>query len=562
MDAPGQPPDPIADAQLALQLFLIAPGALGGVSLRGFGPAREHLVEALRDAARLHRLPPGIDDERLLGGIDLAASLSAGRAIAMPGLLTEAKGGVLLIPMAERLAEATAGRLAQGMDTGDGAPGLVLLDDGIESDDRPPATLLERAAFHCDLSRAESLPDTMLKPAGQIAIDQVAMLNEEALGKLAATAAALGIHSIRPMLFAATTARAHAAFQGRKTIAEADLTIAARLVFAPRAVQMPMPEEDPPNEPDQPDNTTQDNQSDTNQPSEGEVEDVVLEAALAAIPPDILAAMADGKLQRRGTGSSAGKRRKSALRGRPLGTQPGMPRGGARLALIDTLRTAIPWQKLRQRAVQSPSQGVIVRKQDLRIRRFEERAGMVTVFCVDASGSAAFARLAEAKGAVELMLAQAHVTRSEVALIAFRGDGAELLLPPTRSLTRARRTLGDLPGGGGTPLAAGLSLAHEMGASIIAKGRTALLVVLTDGRANIAADGTASRSRAGEDAEHAAKAIARAGLDSLVIDISPRSSPDAALLAKAMQGRFLALPRADAKALHQAVSAAKPKVAA
>ena len=137
-----------------------------------------------------------------------------------------------------------------------------------------------------------------------------------------------------------------------------------------------------------------------------------------------------------------------------------------------------------------------------------------------------------------------------------------MLLPPTRSLTRARRTLGDLPGGGGTPLAAGLSLAHEMGASIIAKGRTALLVVLTDGRANIAADGTANRSRAGEDAEHAAKAIARAGLDSLVIDISPRSSPDAASLAKAMQGRVLALPRADAEALHQAVIAAKPKAAA
>ena len=120
---------------------------------------------------------------------------------------------------------------------------------------------------------------------------------------------------------------------------------------------------------------------------------------------------------------------------------------------------AVPWQALRRR--ESPERdGLIVRKSDLKIRRFEEKASSVTLFCVDASGSAAVARLAEAKGAVERLLAQAYVARSEVALIAFRGSGAELLLPPTRSLTRARRALAELPGGGGTPLAAGASLAR------------------------------------------------------------------------------------------------------
>lgn len=562
MSATGPAPDPLADARLALALFLTAPGALGGVSLRGFGPVREQLIEDLRARCKLTRLPPNIDDERLLGGIDLAASLAAGRTIAMPGLLAEAAGGALLVPMAERLAETTAGRLAQAVDLGDSAPGLILLDDGLDHDDAPPAALMERLAFHCDLSAVERLPDVAITESPEGDFHRIALPEDDALASLAATAMALGIASVRPMLFAVTAARAHAALAGRASVAPEDLAVAAKLVLAPRAIQMPASPEPPAQEPDQQQEEQDTNHNKDNQPSEGELEDMVLEAALAAIPPDLLAAMADGQLQRRGTGSAAGKRRKSSLRGRPLGTLPGMPRGGARLALIDTLRTAIPWQKLRRREGDSVTKGVIVRKQDLRIRRFEERAGMVTVFCVDASGSAAFARLAEAKGAVELMLAQAHVTRSEVALIAFRGTGAQLLLPPTRSLTRARRALGDLPGGGGTPLAAGVAMAQELGETITARGRTSLIVLLTDGRANIAADGTAGRAQATDDTQASARAFARAGLDALVIDISPRTSSDAAELAGMMRARFLALPRADANTLHQAVSAARSKAKA
>ena len=85
--------------------------------------------------------------------------------------------------------------------------------------------------------------------------------------------------------------------------------------------------------------------------------------------------------------------------------------------------------------------------------------------------------------------------RAEVALVAFRGTAAELLLPPTRSLARARRSLAELPGGGGTPLAAGLNAARELAEAARARGRTPFVVVLTDGRANIAADGTAVRAR-------------------------------------------------------------------
>ncbi|MEL6738280.1 MAG: VWA domain-containing protein, partial [Pseudomonadota bacterium] len=288
--------------------------------------------------------------------------------------------------------------------------------------------------------------------------------------------------------------------------------------------------------------------------------ETLVEAAVAAIPADLLAALTQGKAPRRVTGGGTGKRRKSGLRGKPLGARPGMPRGGARLALIDTLRAAVPWQEVRRReAGETDAASIRMRKEDLRVRRFEDKAARVTIFAVDASGSAAAARLAEAKGAVELMLAQAYVTRSEVALVAFRAEQAELLLPPTRSLTRARRALSALPGGGGTPLAMGLDAARECADAVAAKGRSPALVILTDGRANLNREGEPGRKQAGEDAIASAKAIARAGYDALVIDISARAGPEGAALAEAMNARYLALPRADARTIANAVKAVQPE---
>ncbi|PZQ18831.1 MAG: magnesium chelatase, partial [Sphingopyxis macrogoltabida] len=176
---------------------------------------------------------------------------------------------------------------------------------------------------------------------------------------------------------------------------------------------------------------------------------------------------------------------------------------------------------------------------------------------VDASGSSALARLAEAKGAVELLLAESYVKRAEVAVVAFRGTMAELLLPPTRSLARARRSLAELPGGGGTPLAAGLNAAREIAESARARGRTPFVVVLTDGRANIAADGSAAREAAERDAIAAAGAIGAAGIASAFVDISARPRPEGARLAREMGARYLPLPRADAAAMHAAVTAAQ-----
>ncbi|QLC24798.1 magnesium chelatase subunit D [Parasphingopyxis algicola] len=574
MSGPEPAHDPLADALTAARLFALDPHGLGGLWLRGAGPVRDALVDQLKaglpDNMPLRRMPATIDDGRLLGALNISASLGAGRAVLQKGLLAEADGGVVIAPMAERLPEAIAGRIGQVLDwhavqverdgvagTMQAAIGLVLLDDGCGEEERPPSALTERVAFHCDLTGIASLDFPQVRRKTAIGPAQVAEPDADALRALAGTATALGVGSARALLFAVRAARASAALDARKTVEEEDIIVAARLVLAPRATRIPavdapeQAEQETPREPQESEAHDQDAGEDL--PS---LEDMVLAAAAASVPPDILNRIGDGVQRGASRGGGAGKRRKSQLRGRPLAARPGMPGGGSRLALIDTLRAAAPWQTLRREEEgENAPRRIRIRRPDLRIRRFEERSGTVTIFAVDASGSSALARLAEAKGAIELMLAQAYVKRAQVALIAFRGEGAELLLPPTRSLTRARRALAELPGGGGTPLAAGLDMAGALGALVETRGRTPFLVTLTDGKANVGRDGKPGRKQAREDSEAAAKRIAVTGMAGVVVDISPRAQPEATELAAALRMDYLPLPRADAAALHGAVDA-------
>ena len=570
MPAGDTAPDALADALLAARLCAIDPG-LGGMILRGGGEARDAVIAALREylpeGAPVRRLPTHIDDERLMGGIDLTATLARGAAVSCTGLLAEAAGGVVIVPLAERMADGLAGRLAAAMDGVDGAARflLIALDDGMEADERPPEALAERLAFRLDLSAVRNpgsvraaLNDGPSPPPPPLpGMEAACPLSDPAapiLSAITATAVALGVDSARATLFALRAARAAARLHRRVAIADQDVALAARLVLAPRATRMPAAE-DAPSAPPPPPSQGEASEQDRGEPDA--LDDMVLAAALAALPKDVLAGVAAGL--RRGPANpvhGAGERR-SGARGRPMSAQAGVPGGGLRLSLIDTLRAAAPWQRLRASA-RCGGGRILIRRDDLRIRRFETRAQVVTIFAVDASGSSALARLAEAKGAVELLLAEAYVKRAEVALIAFRGTSAEVLLPPTRSLTRARRSLAELPGGGGTPLAAGLAAARDLAEQARGRGRTAFLVVLTDGRANIAADGTAVRARAEADALAAAKAIGVAGIAAAFVDISARPRPEGAALATAMRARYLPLPRADAATMHAAVRAAQP----
>ncbi len=549
----------IEDALIAAQLCAIDPG-LGGMLLRGGdGPMRDAVIAAMVAGRTIRKIPVHIDDERLLGGLDLAATLAADRPVARKGLLAEANGGLVVVPMAERLDEGIASRIAAVMDTGvviaerdgmrrqdDARFLLALLDDGVE-DERAPDVLAERLAFWFELSNARS-PElvegwftrlTVLRQAQDCGV------SDHALQAIASAATSLGVTSARGALLTLRAAKAAALFDERNSVTEDDLILAIRLVLVPRATQFPAPAEETDAIPEDSDPGAQ-SSGDATQA----LEDVILDAVRATLPPNMIAAIAEnGRRAAMSKGKGSGAKLKAQMRGRPVGVRSGVPRGGNRLSLIETLRAAAPWQKLRR---EPGDKRVRIRRDDLRIKRFQSRAETTTIFVVDASGSSAAARLAEAKGAVELLLAEAYVKRAQVALIAFRGTGAEMILPPTRSLTRARRALAELPGGGGTPLAAGLAMAGEVAALVRSKDRSPFVVVLTDGRGNIALDGTADAGAAKRDAEGAAKAMNAPGV---LIDISARPRDEGRAIAALMRAKFVALPRGDAVSVRDAVKA-------
>jgi magnesium chelatase subunit D len=260
----------------------------------------------------------------------------------------------------------------------------------------------------------------------------------------------------------------------------------------------------------------------------------------------------------------AGASGSSSRRGRPAGSRPGKVGGGERLNVVDTLRAAAPWQPLRRReraASGALSRGRIdVRPEDFRIARFRQRSETSVIFSVDASGSSALQRLAEAKGAVEQILADCYVRRDHVSLIAFRGNAATLLLPPTRSLVRVRRCLADLAGGGTTPISAGIDAALALALDARKRGHTPVIVLMTDGRANVARDGSQVGSAA-TDATSSATAVRVAGVRALFLDTAPRPRPEARALSVALGARYVPLPYVDAAGISRHVQALAAGVA-
>ena len=551
----------LAPETWAAALLALDPG-LGGICLRArAGSAREAwLSAALALTGRpWRRVPPSLSDGRLFGELDLAATLAAGRPVSARGILAEIGDGTLVIPMAERMEPGLAGRLAQGWD-GSGRFAVLALDESDPGEQGPPPALMDRLAFH--LMPAPQPLRLSREPLAGLSADDLARarsalprtaLPDEMIAALAQTAAALGIDSLRALQLAARAARAAAALMGAARVEAPACEIAAALVLAPRARQLPPQQDDDRAEPptDAPPEPPEDAAEDSRSQSDAPPEDLVLEAAAAAIPPDLLAQLAATAAPRRsGAGAGAGSDQKGAARGRPAGSRRGSLGGQARLDLIATLRAAAPWQPMRRRMQPDAAPGrVLVSLDDFRIRRFRQKTEKVVIFVVDASGSAAMTRLAEAKGAIELMLAEAYVRREQVALIAFRGEGAEILLPPTRSLVAAKRRLSALPGGGGTPLASGLEAAIGLAEQIRRRGQAPHIALLTDGQANIARDGTPGRATATEDARAMARAVRALGLPALLLDTGPRPRPQAAELAQAMAALYLPLPRADARAL-------------
>ena len=599
------------DALWALAALHIDPVGLRGIWLRSpHGPVRDEwltLLQHLRPGVR--RLPNNIDCERLLGGLDLSATLNTGRPVTQAGLLAQSDQSLLLAPMAERMAPEAAAILSQVLDSGlvtphgggdaqDARLGLIALDEALEDEPAMAETLQERLGIWLDLrhlGRQAQASDEVLGLIGVLCSpDEEAdeerqniikrlrtlRLNDEQIQAITQMAQAMGIASLRGPLACVRLACVLAALRESDEVQEQDLGRAARLCLTPRATQMPAPpeQEAPPEQAQEPQEPPPEHPPehpeeepappDQEPPSESPEEDtlpqemgeLLLEAALASLPPDVLAQLAQSnKTKIKGGGQSrSGDVRQSRSRGSPLPPRPGLPRQGARLHVLATLGHAAPRQKLRTPLVssQGAASRLAIRAEDFHIHRFAERTQTCLIFAIDASGSAALHRLAEAKGAVELLLAQSYARRDQVCVVGFRGTQAEVLLPPTKSLVRAKRSLAGLPGGGGTPLPHAMKLALELALQQRRLGVTPSLVMLCDGRANVSLQGSGGRAQAFQESLSLANAWRSQGLQSIWIDTSDRPEPQAEQLAQAMGARYVPLPQANSQRMAQVVQAA------
>jgi len=592
------------DANLIAILLAINPRGLKGVTVKSqFGPVREAWLKYLKDltvlcGSQILKAPANISADQLKGALDIEASLQSASLVMSKGLLERAEGNLLLLPMVERMDLQAIALVSQALDeknTVDPAThfGVVAFDESDNADEAISARLLDRLAFEIYLDQF-SIAD--INESLEVDVQDIAKAKKrlpsvkcsnEYLEVMTKAGLSLGVSSFRANQFALETAKTLAALRGLAEVSQDEVIDAARLVYTPSKrmhINSEMDQadqesdenqddqaqdEDIENQADDAQRDSESDQPNQEQPSKEDLEDMIVEAVKASIPPQLLhhpkKNLPAGKSAAHISGKS-GAVQKNFLSGRPLTSRKGRPQDGRRLDILKSIRAAIPWQRLRGMMLDGDQQKtarsrIDFRTEDLHIKQYLRRRGTVTIFLVDASGSSATQRLAEAKGALEELLAQCYIRRDEVAMVSMRGSKAEIVLPPTRSLVRAKRNLATLPGGGGTPLAAGFRAVNEMAISLERKGLTPIIVVMSDGKANVNLHGVGGRESAHSDALMAAKELRIKNHRLLFVDTSPKPEILAQELSGAMAAQYFPLPFANSASSGKKISQAAMQLA-
>ncbi len=542
-------------------------------------------------------LPLNATEDRLLGGLDLDLTLATGRGQASLGLLAQAHGGVLLVEEINLLDRALTTHVSAALESGsvrvereglsesyparfllvgtynpeEGEVGSTLRDrvgllvdcaSIVEADDRAEITargfsfLEDPIALSGQFSGETTAIRALIEDARH-RLGSIRILGED-IRKIAMTALSLGVEGNRADILTARAARAGAALAGRDAVVEDDLVTAIQLVLLPRATTRPAQglSEDPAATLEhESSDATDDNQSKA-LPGDA-IQDLIIQALDAELPKDALDATFPA-----GRRVVSGKHRRGAsfTHGRYAGSTH-QPVGRGKVAIDATLRSAAPHQLSRRQG--RPGARLKIAADDLRFKRFRRRSGTLFILVVDASGSMALNRMAQAKGALTRLLQNAYRHRDRVSLIGLRGDGADLLLPPTRSVELGKRVVDAMPVGGATPLAAGLVKALDVARDARMRDNSEVMVVLfTDGRANVSLRTQDQREPISRDKlisdelREIGAALGREGVASVVIDTQSRfvSGGEGRALADLLGGRYLYLPRANEDMIYEAVT--------